>query len=262
MEVHHHPEVEKKGFKEYLLEGLMIFVAVTMGFFAESIREHLSDHSKEREYIVSIKKDLVADTTNLGIWVTSTIRRTQYYDSLITCLKANGPVKNGSDMYFYARVATRAITYENSDNTVLEMKSSGGFRLIRDRGILNELVNLDRDFAHYKNLSEFDQKEDMLMYPLLGDLFDATVFNGMVKLNNNGGITEKEYATAMRNNTTRPPGNPQLRKYDKDELNLLIYYLHQRKSSIWGEVHDLQNQRERGATIIAAINRVYHVEDE
>jgi hypothetical protein len=37
MEVHHHPHVEKKSFKEYLLEGLMIFVAVTMGFFAETI---------------------------------------------------------------------------------------------------------------------------------------------------------------------------------------------------------------------------------
>jgi len=31
MEVHHH-KVEKKNFKEYLLEGLMIFIAVTVGF--------------------------------------------------------------------------------------------------------------------------------------------------------------------------------------------------------------------------------------
>jgi cell division protein FtsB len=38
MEVHHHPHVEKKNFKEYFLEFLMIFLAVTMGFFAESIR--------------------------------------------------------------------------------------------------------------------------------------------------------------------------------------------------------------------------------
>src|ERR1700753_1563901 len=53
MEVHHHPDVEKKGFKEYLLEGLMIFIAVMMGFFAESIRENLSDHSKEHEYIIN-----------------------------------------------------------------------------------------------------------------------------------------------------------------------------------------------------------------
>ena len=51
MEVHHHPKVEKKNFKEYLLEGIMIFLAVTLGFFAENIREHLSDNAKEKEYI-------------------------------------------------------------------------------------------------------------------------------------------------------------------------------------------------------------------
>ena len=32
MEVHHHPHPGHKKFKEYLLEGLMIFVAVTLGF--------------------------------------------------------------------------------------------------------------------------------------------------------------------------------------------------------------------------------------
>ena len=31
MEVHHHPHVEKKNFKEYFLEFLMIFLAVTLG---------------------------------------------------------------------------------------------------------------------------------------------------------------------------------------------------------------------------------------
>jgi hypothetical protein len=41
MEVHHHPTVDKKNFKEYFLEFLMIFLAVTMGFFAENIREVL-----------------------------------------------------------------------------------------------------------------------------------------------------------------------------------------------------------------------------
>src|SRR5882757_1923638 len=36
MEVHHHPEVERKIFKQYVLEGLMIFLAVFMGFIAEN----------------------------------------------------------------------------------------------------------------------------------------------------------------------------------------------------------------------------------
>ena len=59
MEVHHHPKVEIKSFKEYLLEGLMIFVAVTMGFFAENIREHFSDKKNEKQIIIALKKDLV-----------------------------------------------------------------------------------------------------------------------------------------------------------------------------------------------------------
>src|ERR1700722_20835664 len=49
MEVHHHPEVEKKGLKEYFFEGLMIFLAVMMGYFAESARDHLSDRAKEKD---------------------------------------------------------------------------------------------------------------------------------------------------------------------------------------------------------------------
>jgi len=40
MEVHHHPDLhhKPKKWKEYFLEFLMIFLAVTLGFFAESYR--------------------------------------------------------------------------------------------------------------------------------------------------------------------------------------------------------------------------------
>jgi hypothetical protein len=48
MEVHHHPHVEKKNFKEYFLEFLMIFLAVTMGFIAENMREHFVDVRTEK----------------------------------------------------------------------------------------------------------------------------------------------------------------------------------------------------------------------
>src|SRR5438045_2691371 len=61
MEVHHHPHVEKKNFKEYLLEGLMIFLAVTMGFIAENIREHFVDKAREQQYIQSFYEDLSSD---------------------------------------------------------------------------------------------------------------------------------------------------------------------------------------------------------
>src|ERR1700759_5616034 len=62
MEVHHHPKVEKKNFKEYFLEFLMIFLAVTLGFFAENVREHLGDASKETEYMSAMFEELKSDT--------------------------------------------------------------------------------------------------------------------------------------------------------------------------------------------------------
>ena len=65
MEVHHHPHVEKKNFKEYLLEGLMIFLAVSMGFIAENIREGVTERQKEQEYIESIVEDLSTDQQNI-----------------------------------------------------------------------------------------------------------------------------------------------------------------------------------------------------
>jgi hypothetical protein len=49
MEVHHHPHLpHSKKFKEYFLEFLMIFLAVTMGFFAESLREHMSEKKRKK----------------------------------------------------------------------------------------------------------------------------------------------------------------------------------------------------------------------
>ena len=56
MEVHHRPHVEKKNFKEYFFEFIMIFLAVTMGFFAEQIREGFVQRCEEKEYIQSFYK--------------------------------------------------------------------------------------------------------------------------------------------------------------------------------------------------------------
>jgi hypothetical protein len=39
----------------------MIFVAVTLGFFAENLREQIKDHKQIRQSIQSLKQDLTAD---------------------------------------------------------------------------------------------------------------------------------------------------------------------------------------------------------
>jgi hypothetical protein len=263
MEVHHHPDLhhKPKPWKEYLLEYLMIFLAVMTGFFAESYREHLSERSKEHEYAVSIKKDLLADTANLNIWIPANLTRAAKLDTLISYLETPGFVKDGSNMYYLARLSTRNSIFAPSDNTFLEMKSSGNLRLIRNRDIINGLMNFEQSITEYNNLLDIEGKENVMSYPLLGQLFDASIFNKMVTVSSKL-LTEKEYAAGSTNNTSKPPGNPQLLSHDKEKINLLIYYLHQRKSSFLGETRQLMGIRTLVEKLTKQINKEYKLDDE
>ena len=101
MEVHHHPHVEKKSFKEYLLEGLMIFLAVSLGFIAENIRETITDHEKEKNFIESFVEDMEADQKYFEEQRIYFDKRLQQLDSLITLLNTKEKITNTNDFYYY-----------------------------------------------------------------------------------------------------------------------------------------------------------------
>lgn len=142
MEVHHHPKVEKKNFREYFLEFLMIFLAVTLGFFAEGIREGISDHSKEKEYIVSMMQDLRDDTSSISTTVNEFISISKLADTMLIQLKNGTPdpaVLNriiSSRFWIYT-----GYTYNN--RTVQQLKNSGNFRLLRNEAVADSILQYD-----------------------------------------------------------------------------------------------------------------------
>jgi hypothetical protein len=64
MEVHHHPHAptHSKPWKEYLLEGLMIFIAVSLGYAAENIREHTVETKRAVSSAKNLYKEVYADS--------------------------------------------------------------------------------------------------------------------------------------------------------------------------------------------------------
>jgi hypothetical protein len=264
MEVHHHPRVEKKNFKEYFLEFIMIFLAVTLGFIAENIRESISDRSKEKEYILSIKKDLADDTTALNIWIPNLFEKVNDFDTLIALLQVQGINARGGDLYYYARLSTRSRVFSSNNNTITELKNSGNFRLISNKKIIDGLINFQKIIDSYTNLSVVDNKESEMLYPLLGKLFNAVVFNTMIKADAKASAYAVDSVTASLalENLLKPPGNPQLRNHDEDEINQLIFYLHERKSSFVGEIRLLTVQKQYATALIKSINKEYHLKDE
>jgi hypothetical protein len=181
MEVHHHPHVEKKNFKEYFLEFLMIFLAVTMGFFAESLREHVNDNSKENEYINSLRKDLIADTINTKTWMLGFNTRIQQYDSVVNMMRQPEKITNGSRLYYLARLSTRGTVFEDNNNTMIQLNISGNFRLIRNKAIAETIVAYQNDIDNYKRVSEYDSYEARAFYGPQMKIFNAFIFNDMSK---------------------------------------------------------------------------------
>ncbi|HEU5364186.1 MAG TPA: hypothetical protein VFU62_01580 [Hanamia sp.] len=57
-------------------------------------------------------------------------------------------------------------------------------------------------------------------------------------------------------------GNRQLRNHDPDKINLLMFYLHERKSTFIGEAEILQEQKKAAASLIHIINKEYHLNNE
>ncbi len=140
MEVHHHPHVEKKGFKEYFLEFIMIFLAVTLGFFAESFREHLVNKEKENHYIQSLISDLSADT--LRLHYNLMYERLQYrmLDSAlkIPIEKLGDP--NVQDTFFHYVFLYYSLPEEfnQQENAIMQLRA-GGFNIISNSSVIDSI---------------------------------------------------------------------------------------------------------------------------
>ena len=138
MEVHHHPHVEKKNFKEYFLEFLMIFLAVTMGFFAESFRENISNHHREKQYMQSMLEDLKQDTAMLQHQYNLSGYEASGIDSLKTLLYEDSGKINTAELYRLQVTYSRMLNLTFSNKTSSQLKA-GGMNFIENRKVANAI---------------------------------------------------------------------------------------------------------------------------
>src|SRR5215471_11184399 len=103
MEIHHHSgkDHKPKKFKEYLLEFLMIFLAVSMGFIAENIREHITDRKKEKQYISSFIRNLKDDTSFLFSVIEFDRRQVKGIDSILRLSHANMTMDSNRNSFYH-----------------------------------------------------------------------------------------------------------------------------------------------------------------
>jgi hypothetical protein len=144
MEVHHHTHTERKKFTHYLWEFIMLFLAVFCGFLAENQREHMVEHQREKQYMVTMLEDLRADTALLKKAMIYWEHNNNAIDSVTEAIRF--PIANTDFTKLY-RNLNRALDYYSfkyNDRTVSQLKNAGGFRLIRNEKVANKIIAYDQ----------------------------------------------------------------------------------------------------------------------
>jgi hypothetical protein len=183
MEVHHHPEVEKKGLKEYVLEGLMIFLAVTMGFFAETIRETISENHTAHDYARSMIEDLKKDTAQLDTGINDLNFMSKRLDTLVelTHTKKINELPGGT-WYYYGRFGSYWIGFQSANATLGQLKSSGALRFFKNHKVINAIAQYDQSSQElYDFNTQITYKASTIQ--LRNKLFDAYYFTPVMNLN-------------------------------------------------------------------------------
>jgi hypothetical protein len=133
MEVHAHTHTERKKWTHYLWEFLMLFLAVTLGFFVENQREHYIEAKRERQYIQSFYEDLTADERDLQSNINFLRAQARQADSLHALMKNITTKQPANLVYMYLRGVVRGtagLLYPN-DKTIVQLRNAGGMRLIK-----------------------------------------------------------------------------------------------------------------------------------
>lgn len=122
----------------------MIFVAVTLGFLAESIRENMNDRKKEREYVASLISNLEQDTAQFKRVIKDNQRKIAGLDRLLLLSNETMDADSRRLMYQSAGPYVSEISiFLSNDATMLQLKNSGGLQFLKRTNIADSIVFYD-----------------------------------------------------------------------------------------------------------------------
>lgn len=139
MEIHHPaPAHHSKKLKDYLFEFLMLFLAVTAGFFMENRREHYVEHKREKQFAKQLLADLRSDSMLFEKRFRDYQSLQNGYDRLLYLLIHK---KDASDKEVLEALLPVTFVYDLQVTTTTynQMKSSGVLRYIEKSELTSNL---------------------------------------------------------------------------------------------------------------------------
>jgi len=262
MEVHKHPHhvMHKKKWGEHVLEFSMLFLAVFLGFVAENIREAYVERHQEKEYMRLMVEDLKKDTANINTMVTGNRILIKGLDSLLDLL--SGPQQ---DQSIQRRTFIYSLKYtywympiQFSELTITQLKSSGGFRLIKDKNITSAILQYDQGLDACKYNYDLLLQYYHTFETTNKDLFNMTLARKAFK------AIEQDFHTVFMPYNEFEKLVPEGNYLDKNDPALslkyhddILYY----ETTLTNLTNIVVNQKLSSDSLMQLIKTTYHIND-
>ena len=129
----------KKHLGSYAVEFVLLFSAVTLGFFAENYREGLVERKTEKMYLQSLIKDLGQDTLKIDYSIRSKEIKDQYFDTLYGILYQTPRPWPTRKLYYISRYLLIREPFYGTMGTIHQLENAGGFKLIQDENLVDKI---------------------------------------------------------------------------------------------------------------------------
>ena len=163
MEVHHHAHGhEKKNWKAYIWEFLMLFLAVFCGFLAEYFLEHRLEKEKGTQFLESFYEDLKTDTGRITFYTDFDTKKINALEDLSNCYTS--VLKNiKDDACLMDVIEHTAINrpFIRTERTLKQLAYAGGFRLLKKEDA-DSILSYDKSCNNFQDFQTtvFQEAQD------------------------------------------------------------------------------------------------------
>jgi len=154
MEVHAHSHTPRKKWTHYFWEFLMLFLAVTLGFFVENQREHYIENQRAKQYASFLHSDLIKDTASLSQRIAYMNTGIREIDTLILILKSPNPQIFIEKIYTLSTYIYSNPLFTANNSTIEQLKNSGSLRYFRSKALVRNFSDFDNEVQNMKIIDE------------------------------------------------------------------------------------------------------------
>ena len=253
MEVHHHSHTARKKWTHYFWEFLMLFLAVSLGFYAENTREGILHKKEVKTQLNSMLSDLQSDMILFDSVTDRNSYGAQMADSLVELLHSD--ITNTTEIYFAARTVTANLGYYYVNSKSFDqLKSAGMLRYIKNKELLDSIGTYYASFqwlAYQIDLLRLKMDE---IHKGNNRLFDSYVFQQMtmnIKIIANSGLGGR------RTTVNKPLVKPSLLSTDVKDINAVSLNYHYYSTTIKFYIRNAIALQNRANKLIEMIKKEY-----